>query len=82
MAWFWLGVLPTVLYLLILCFTKACIDESLDNFLVIMLLLFCWIPCINWALIIAGLVCFMVEYENIPLKDNKLNRWLFKSHFE
>lgn len=81
MNWFWLGVLPIVIYLLLLWFFKVGIDWDFDNAFIIFAILICWIPFLNWTMIGSALFFLVCGYKTIPFKDNKFNRWLFGSRF-
>lgn len=81
MNWFWLIIVPFVIGLLLVWFTKTNIDCAFDRAFMISSVILSLVPVLNWALIIALIISFAIGYEDITLKDTKLNRWLFESRF-
>lgn len=80
-------LISTLFALLGFCFIRFCLDTSLNRFAFLLILFAAFMPIINIALTIVGLCYLIVEgfynFNDLDLKDNKFNRWLFdKYHWE
>ena len=92
-VWFWLAVVPCLLMVLFFwyCIKNVNSGALFDNWAWILLLLSAFCPILSWITFIGFFIYFINKvddddyrsrrYENGLFKDNKLNRFLFNSHF-